>query len=55
MNRIIQDISDFIFVENKPEKADIIFVAGGSFPEPAEIAADLWKEKYAPKIFIGAA
>lgn len=53
MNHIIKDISEFIFIENKPEKADVIIVAGGSFPEPAEIAADLWKAKYAPKIFIG--
>lgn len=53
MKSIIEDIGDFIFVENKPEKADVILVVGGSFPEPAEIAADLWKAKYAPTIFIG--
>ena len=53
MQSIIKDIGDFIFVENKPEKADVILVVGGSFPEPAEIAADLWKAKHAPTISVG--
>jgi uncharacterized SAM-binding protein YcdF (DUF218 family) len=53
MNKIIEDISDFIFVEDKPEKADAIMVIGGSYPELAEIAAELWKKEYAPIIFIG--
>ena len=46
--RIIQDISDFIFVNDAPQKADIIFLPGGSAPEPSERAAELWHEKYAP-------
>ncbi|BCN30827.1 YdcF family protein [Anaeromicropila herbilytica] len=53
MNNIIKDIGDFIFIENKPENADAIMVVGGSFPELSEIAADLWKNNYAPYIFIG--
>ncbi len=53
MRDIIADIGSFIFVDDAPEKADAIMVAGGSFPEPAEIAADLWKKGYAPRIFIG--
>lgn len=52
MNHIIQDISDFIFVSDTPQKADIIFVAGGSYPEPAETAAQLYHEGYAPLIHI---
>lgn len=53
MNKIIQDIGEFIFVENQPERADAIMVVGGSHPELAEIAADLWRKGYAPRIFIG--
>lgn len=53
MNPVIEDISRFIFVENVPEKADAIMLAGGGFPEPAEMAAQLWKEKYAPRILVG--
>jgi putative intracellular protease/amidase len=34
--KFIREITSFIFVEDKPEKADIIFVPGGSWPEPAE-------------------
>jgi uncharacterized SAM-binding protein YcdF (DUF218 family) len=46
----IREITSFIFVEDKPEKADIIFVPGGSWPEPVERAAKLWVEGYAPFI-----
>lgn len=46
--RIIQEISDFIFVEDPLEKADVIFIPGGSYPELPERAAALWKEGYAP-------
>lgn len=44
--KIIDDISNFIFVEDKPQKADIIFIPGGSYPEIAEEAARLWHEGY---------
>lgn len=44
--RIIDDISNFIFVKDKPQKADIIFIPGGSYPEIAEEAARLWHEGY---------
>jgi uncharacterized SAM-binding protein YcdF (DUF218 family) len=46
----IKEITSFIFVEDKPEKADIIFVPGSSWPEPAEKAAKLWLDGYAPYI-----
>lgn len=46
----LDDISKFIFIEDKPRKADMIFVPGGSYPEIAEEAARLWKEGYAPYI-----
>jgi uncharacterized SAM-binding protein YcdF (DUF218 family) len=48
--RIIQEITDFVFVEDKIEKSDIIFVPGGSHPELGEYAARLWKEGYAPLV-----
>lgn len=40
----------FIFVENKPEQADIIFVPGNGYPQMAEKAAQLFREGYAPYI-----
>lgn len=48
--KTIADITDFIFLENNLEEADIIFIPGGSYPELAEKAAELWKNKYAPLI-----
>jgi uncharacterized SAM-binding protein YcdF (DUF218 family) len=47
---IIKDITDFIFLEHPPEKSDIIFIPGGSYPELAEAAAELYKAGYAKKI-----
>ena len=47
MNRIISDISDYIFVSDEPEKVDAIFLPGGSHPELPEYAARLYHEGYA--------
>lgn len=44
--KIIDDITNFIFLEDKPQKADIIFIPGGSYAELAEHAARLWREGY---------
>lgn len=35
-------------MEDRPEKADIIFVPGNGFPQMAEKAAQLYREGYAP-------
>lgn len=43
-------ISDFIFVENKVEPADIILVSGGSVPTLMERAAELYNQGLAPYI-----
>lgn len=43
-------LTEFIFVENKPEPADIIFVPGGPYPDSARHAARLYKEGYAPYV-----
>jgi len=50
MDRMIKDISDFIFVYDRPEKADVIFIPGGSYPELPEYAATLFKQGYANRI-----
>lgn len=44
----INDISDFIFLENKLEKADIIFIPGCSRPETMEEASKLYLKGFAP-------
>lgn len=46
-NRIITDITNFIFVSDEPEKADAIFLPGGSYPEQPEYAAELYRQGYA--------
>ena len=48
--KIIDDITDFIFLEDKLQKSDIIFIPGGSNPELGEYAAELWKQGFAPLI-----
>ncbi len=47
MNRIITDISDYIFTSDKPEKVDAIFLPGGSHPEQPEYAAKLYHQGFA--------
>lgn len=46
----LKKIEEFIFVENKAEKADIIFVPGNRYPRMAEKAAQLYKEGIAPRV-----
>lgn len=41
-----KNITDFIFVEDKLEPADVIFVPGNRYPDMAEKAAELWKQGY---------
>lgn len=41
----IKETSKFIFAENKPEKADIIFVPGNGYSQMAERAAQLYAKK----------
>ena len=47
INRIITDISEFIFVSDTPRKVDAIFLPGGSHPEQPEYAAELYRKGYA--------
>lgn len=46
----VDDITDFIFVENEPEQADIIFIPGGDQGGLAVTAASLYKAGYAPYV-----
>ena len=49
-HRFIKEIEEFIFVEDQPQKSDIIFVPGNGYSQMAEKAAELYGEKYAPLI-----
>ena len=48
--KFLKDTEDFIFIENEPEKADMIFVPGNGYPHMAERAASLYKEGFAPRV-----
>ena len=42
-HRIIKDISDFIFIEDEPQRSDIIFLPGGAHAEVPEKGAQIYK------------
>ena len=46
-HHIINDIGNFIFVSDEPEKADVIFLPGGSYPAQPEYASELYHWGYA--------
>ena len=46
-HHIINDIGNFIFVSDEPEKADVIFLPGGSHPAQPEYASELSHRGYA--------
>ncbi len=46
-SRIIADITNFIFISDEPEKADAIFLPGGSHPNQPEYAAELYHRGFA--------
>lgn len=43
-DNFLKNLTDFIFVEDALEKADVIFVPGNRYPDMAEKAAQLWKK-----------
>ena len=51
-NRIITDISDFIFVSDQPQKVDAILLPGGSHPQQPEYAARLYQQGLAPILIV---
>lgn len=46
----INDLTEFIFVQNEPAPADVIFLPGNGHAEPAEYAASLWLSGFAPQV-----
>lgn len=46
----LNQINDFIFVEDEPQKSDVIFVPGNGYPQMAEQAAAFYRQGYAPYI-----
>lgn len=46
----LNNITNFIFIDDTPQNADIIFVPGSGFSEAPERAASLWKEGYSKYI-----
>ena len=46
-NRIITDISNYIFISDAPETVDAIFLPGGMHPQQPEYAAELYCQGYA--------
>ena len=46
-HHVINDIGNFIFVSDEPEKADAIFLPGGSHPAQPEYASELYHRGYA--------
>jgi len=46
----IKAITNFIFVKDKPQKADLIIVPGSSQRQPLQKAINLYKKGFAPKI-----
>ena len=45
-----EEVTQYIFVEDQPEKADIIWIPGNAYPQNAERAALLYKQGFAPYI-----
>lgn len=50
MTKFLQDITDFIFLEDEPQKADVIFLPGSEEGDLARTAAKLYHQGYAPLI-----
>ena len=48
--KFLEQLTEFIFVEDLPEKADIIFIPGSGFPQLAEEGASLYHKGYPPYI-----
>ena len=50
--KFLRDITEFIFLEDLPEKADLIIVPGNTWPQPARRAAALYHEGMAHYIVV---
>ena len=47
---MIDDITNFIFISDVPQKVDIIFMPGGSDPTIPEKSAELYNDGYSPQL-----
>ena len=50
MTKFLQDMTDFIFLEDEPKKADVIFLPGSEEGALAKTAAKLYHQGFAPLI-----
>ena len=50
MNKVVQMMTNFIFLEDMPQKADIIMIPGSGYGALADTAAALWHQGFAPLI-----
>ena len=50
MTKFLQDITNIIFLEDEPQKADVIFLPGSEEGDLARTAAKLYHQGYAPLI-----
>ena len=48
MTKFLEEMTNFIFLEDEPKKADVIFVPGSEEGALAKTAARLYLEGYAP-------
>ena len=48
MTKFLQEITDFIFLQDEPQKADVIFIPGSNEGDLARTAAGLYHQGYAP-------
>ena len=48
--KFLEEVGNFVFMENQPESADIIFVPGNSYPYMAAKAAELYRLGLAPMV-----
>ena len=51
--KFLNYFTDYIFVKDEPQKADVIFVPGNGYPQMAAHAAELWEEGFAPEQYGG--
>ena len=50
MLKWVRDVTDFIFLEDAPAPADVIFIPGNGHALPSELAARLYRAGYAPYV-----
>lgn len=48
--RVIHEITDFIFMDDSPQKCDLILVPGSAISAPVERAAELYRQGFAPYV-----